>query len=177
MIRYRPMKKARMLNDLADTVDIMDTEHMTIALETRLQRQNRQITWINRAPVKPLDPTDGMAEIVVNPQGDISNLIRFMGVMDETLIHAETYGSILRTAYSWDGCVSLTVIIEPNKLNKLITVLAIMPEVDVVEEKEKMSIEDMMSDTPRRFRGIPVADNSRPKRQIEVKLEEAVLAA
>ncbi len=177
MIRYRPMKKARALSDLADTIDMMDTEQMTMALETRLKRQNRQITWINQAPVKPLDPTDGMAEIVVDPQGDISTLIRFMGMMDETLVHAETYGSILRTAYSYDGCVSLTVIIEPNKLNRLITLLAIMQEVDVVEEKGPISVGKVMSDNQRRFRGLPVADNARPKRQIEVKLEEPVLAA
>jgi hypothetical protein len=168
LIRYRPMKKARALVDLSQTVDMMETEQMAQALENRMVRQDRQITWIHWQTSKPSDTADMLAEVIVDPQGDNSTLMRFMGFIDETLFHAETYGSILRTAYSSDGCVSLTIIIKTDKLNRLVSLLGVKPEVEAVEEK-KAATPAVLENT-RKFRGIPVAENDRPRRKIDVKL-------
>jgi hypothetical protein len=162
------MKKARALVDLSQTVDMLETEQMAQALENRMRRQDRAITWIDWTTAKSYDTADMLAEVIVDPQGDNSTLMRFMGFIDETLFHSETYGSILRTAYSSDGCVLLTIIIKSDKFNRLVSLLGVTPEVEMAEEKQP-AIPEMPENT-RKFRGIPVSENDRPRRRIEVKL-------
>ena len=125
-------------------------------------------------PVKPLGLLDESVGLVVLPHGGTSQLLGFMGQLDEILLDTDSYGSVLRTAYSWDGSILITILMEPVKLDNLVTKLAIMPEIEKVEE-ELPAARGVFSSAIEKFRNLPASSINSSKR-IYVTLKESILA-
>ena len=165
-------RKTQALRELIDTLDIIDSKELSEP-ETKDRRENREVSWRSRLPVRPLGLLNEAVELVVLPYDGTSQLLRFMGQLDTTLLDADNYGTILRTAYSWDGSVAITILMEPTKLSNLAIKLAILPEVEKVEDE--LSARSIFSSTTEKFRGLP-ASSIRPSKRIHVTLKESILA-
>jgi len=169
-------RRSQALRELADSLDIIGPEGpdgLSASLETKNRRKNREVSWRSRLPVKPLGLLNESVELVVLPRGSTSQLLRFMGQLDERLLDTDNYGSILRTAYSSDGSITITILMESTKLSNLVIKLDIMPEVEKVEEE--LPARTIFSSTTEKFRGLPPS-SIRPSKRIHVTLKEPILA-
>jgi len=165
-------RKTQALRGLADSLDIIYSKELSEP-ETKDRRENREVSWRSRLPMRPLGLLNEAVELVVLPRDGTSQLLRFMGQLDERLLDPDNYGTILRTAYSWDGSVAIAILMEPTKLSNLVIKLAILPEVEKVEDE--LSARSIFSSTTKKFRGLP-ASSIRPSKRIHVTLKEPVLA-
>jgi hypothetical protein len=159
------------LQGLANSLDTVSSEGLSASLETRNRRENRRVSWRSRLPVKPLGLLDESIELVVLPRGDTSQLLRFMGQLDERLLDADNYGSILRTVYLWDGSIIITILMESTKIGNLVVKLSIMPEVEKVEEE--LPAGSILSGTAEKSMGLSVS-GVRSGKRICVTLKEPV---
>ena len=166
-------RRTQALRELADSLDTIGSDGLSASLETKNRRKNREVCWRSRLPVKPLGLVDESVELVVLPRSSTSQLLRFMGQLDERLLDTDNYGSILRTAYSWDSSVVITILMESAKLSNLVIKLANMSEVETVEEEPLAT--GVFSSTIEKFRGLP-ASSIRPSKRIRVTLKESILA-
>ena len=165
------------LQQLADALDLMDPKDLSDQSDTtpiiKNKRENRELCWRSRAPVKPVGFGSESFELVVLPCGDATRLLRFMGQLDGMLHDPDSYGDILRTAHTWDRGTVVTIQMQPTKLSNLAIKLAILPEVEKVEDE--LSARSIFSSTTKKFRGLP-ASSIRPSKRIHVTLKEPILA-
>ena len=166
-------RKTSALRELTDLLDITSSDELMASLETKNRRENREVCWRSRLPVKPLGLLDESVDLVVLPRGNTSHLLRFMGQLDERLLDVDNYGSILRTAYSSDGSIVITILMEPGKLSNLVIKLVIMSEVEKVEEE--LPERGIFASTTGKSRGLP-AVSTRPSKRIYATLQEPILA-
>ena len=166
-------RKTQALRELADSLDIIGSDELSASLETKSRRKNREVCWRSRLPVKPLGLLDESVELVILPRGNTSQLLKFMGQLDERLLDIDNYGSILRTAYSSDGSIVITILMEPTKLSNLAMKLAIMPEVDKVEEE--LPEIGILPGYAKKFKALP-ASTIKPSKRFYATLKELILA-
>ena len=86
-------------------------------------------------------------DLLVETHGGPDQLTRFMRQLDE-IIHegADYYGGILRTTSLWDGITSITIMLEPGRLGELMIRIAVLPEVEKVEDTVYDGMNSISSD-------------------------------
>ena len=169
-------RKTQALRELADTLDIINSKELSEP-ETKDRRENREACWKSRLPVKSLGLLDEAVELVVLPYGDtrssMPQLLGFLGQLDATLLDADSYGSIMCTAYSWDVSVAITILMDSAKINNLAMKLAIMLEVDKV--KEELPEVGILPGYAKKFKALP-ASTIKPTKRFSITLREPTLA-
>ena len=169
-------RKTQALRELVDTLDIIYSKELSEP-ETKDRRENREACWKRRLPVKSLGLLNEAVELVVLPYGDThgntSQLLGFLGQLDTTLLDADSYGSVLYTNYSWNGNMAITILMDSAKINNLAMKLAIMPEVDKVEEE--LPEIGILPGYAKKFKALP-ASTIKPIKRFSITLRESILA-
>lgn len=123
------------LRELAGSLDMMRPAEVLTSVETPNERKNRELCSASRFPRKPAGFGDESVELVIPPCGDAYQLWSLAGQLEDRLHEDDSYGSVMRTAYSVGSGTAITVLMQPPKFSSLVIKLANMPEVERVEEE------------------------------------------
>ena len=131
--------RPRVLRELADSIDIMNPADFSSQDDTtsniKIKKANRELYWRNQSPAKPMSTGNESFEIAIISCGATFPMLRFMGQLDGMLNDTDSYGDILRTAYTSNRGTVITIQIQPSKLGNLMNKIAAMPEVAKVEKE------------------------------------------
>jgi len=130
------VRRTQVLRGLEDSLDILDPADFSDQLDTtniiRSKRENRELCWRSRSPVKPVGFGSESFELGILWCGDASRLLRFMGQLDGMLHDSDSYGDILRIAHTCGRDTIVTIQMQPTKFSNLMLKMAIMPGVERV---------------------------------------------
>lgn len=158
------------LRGLADSLDIIRPAEVLTSAGTPNERKNRELCWRSRLPTKAAGFVDESVELVIPPRGDAHQLWSLVGQLDDRLHEDDSYGSVMRTAYSVDSGTTITVAMQHHKFSNLVIKLANMREVEKVEEEpHARGAICSFPDKPRVLQGVSLT----PTKSIRVILAEA----
>ena len=124
------------LQQLADTIDLMDPKDLSDQSDTtpiiKSKRENRELCWRSRSPVRPASYDTESFELMVLPCGDTSEIFKFMGYLEMALHDADSYGDILRISFKSGCSVIVTMQISPTKFNNLVLKLSALSGVEKI---------------------------------------------
>lgn len=127
--------RIRALRGLADSLDIITPAEVFTSVVTPNERKNRELCGRSQLPTKPAGFVDESVELVIPPRSDVHQLWSLVGQLDDRLHEDDSYGSVMRTAYSVDSGTAITVAMQRHKFSSLVIKLANMREVERVEEE------------------------------------------
>ena len=130
------VRRTQVLRGLEDSPDILDPADFSDQGDTtnniKSKRKNRELCWRSRSPVKPVGFGSESFELGILWCDDASRLLRFMGQLDGMLHDSDSYGDILRIAYTCGRDTIVTIQMQPTKFSNLMLKMAIMPGVERV---------------------------------------------
>jgi hypothetical protein len=134
-MRRRDVNWPKKLADLERIFRAKNTGRIAPQDETGQLEASRRYDWISRLPQDKTSNSRMTVELLVETRGGAAQLVRFVHQLDE-IIHegADYYGGILRTASLLDGITSITIMLEPGRLGELMISIAVLPEVEKVED-------------------------------------------
>jgi hypothetical protein len=135
MMKRREMNWTRVMGELERIFRSNNTGQIGSPDETGQMEASRGIDWMYRLPRDESSRSGMTVDLLVETHGDQNQLGRFIRQLDE-IIHegADFYGGILRSAALWDGVTSITIMLEPGRLGELMIRMAVLPEVEKVED-------------------------------------------
>ncbi len=170
-------RRTQLLRGLMDSPDILDPADFSDQGDTtnniKSKRKNRELCWRSRSSVKPVGFGSESFELVILSCGDASRLLRFMDQLDGMLHDSDSYGDILRIAYTCGRDTIVTIQMQPTKFSNLMLKMAIMPGVERVAKGPLAT--GILAIIPQKS-GAQLLSGISLSKRIHVTLEEPILA-
>ena len=172
MMKRRDMNWSRVSAELEKIFKMKNAEEIEAPHETGQAEDSRRIDRIS-LPSRDTDSKFGMTvDVLVETHGNSNQFLRFCHQLDE-IIHegADSYGGILRTSTLWDGITCITIMLEPGRLGELMICLAVLPEVEKVEDGMFYGLKSLSGNGPYSIPHYPLNTRSPDKIRVVMKKE------
>lgn len=97
--------------------------------------QEARLNWIHHISGEALEKISNRVDIILESPDEDSHLRDFAGQLEEIISEiSEQYGGVLCSTELWKGVAFITLMLELDKLEKLVMQIALLPEVEKVDE-------------------------------------------
>jgi hypothetical protein len=168
----RKGRRKSSLAKLATELNITESKKTPLSKDAEYQKSYHRINWAGMKPGEDVKVSDMTTEVIIDTRENEAQLMLFMNKFNN-MINAggESYG-ILRISYLWEGYVSITLTIEPEKLSELMIRLSALPEVEKVEDELFVRGEES-GEGEKKFRDLPYPPAAKATNKIRVTLCES----